>query len=159
MTIIDGAAIARDVTEDLRPRVAALHERGVTPGLVAVLVGDNPASLSYVGGKSRASAKIGIEGRTLRLPATISQEDLQAEVERLNADPAVHGIIVQMPLPEGLDGDAATSAVLPAKDVDGLHPKNLGLLLRGEGLLLPATPAGVQELLLRSGTDPAGKHV
>jgi methylenetetrahydrofolate dehydrogenase (NADP+)/methenyltetrahydrofolate cyclohydrolase len=159
VNIIDGAAIARDVTDELRPRIAALRERGTIPGLVAVLVGDNPASLSYVRGKARASAEIGIDGRTLRLPATITQADLRAEVERLNADPTVHGIIVQMPLPEGLDGDAATSAVLPAKDVDGLHPQNLGLLLRGEGVLLPATPSGVQELLLRSGNDPAGKHV
>lgn len=159
MKIIDGTAIARDVTDELRPRIAALRARGVTPGLVAVLVGDNPASVSYVRGKARASAEIGIDGRTLRLPATISQSDLHAEVERLNAHPAVHGIIVQMPLPAGLDGDAATRAVLPAKDVDGLHPENLGLLLRGEGVLLPATPSGVQQLLLRSGNDPAGKHV
>ncbi len=159
MTIIDGAAIARDVTDGLRPRIAALRDRGIIPGLVAVLVGDDPASISYVRGKARASSAIDIDGRTLRLPATISQADLHAEVERLNADPAVHGIIVQMPLPNGLDGDAATSTVDPAKDVDGLHPWNLGLLLRGEGVLLPATPSGVQELLLRSGNDPAGKHV
>lgn len=159
MTTIDGAAVARAVTEELRPRIAALHERGITPGLVAILVGEDPASLSYVRGKARASEEIGIDGRTLRLPAGIIQAALHEEIERLNADPAVHGVIVQMPLPDGLDGDAATRTVLPAKDVDGLHPQNLGLLLRGEGVLLPATPSGVQQLLLRTGNDPSGRHV
>ena len=158
MTTIDGAAIAQQVTDELRPRIAALRERGVVPGLVAVLVGDDPASAAYVRGKARDSAAAGIDAHTLRLPATVSQAELQAEVARLNADPAVHGIIVQLPLPAGLDGDLATGAVLPAKDADGLHPENLGLLLRGEGVLLPATPSGVQQLLLRSGHDPAGKH-
>ena len=159
MTVIDGTAIAAQVKEDLRPRIAALRERGVVPGLVAVLVGDDPASVAYVRGKARASADVGIDGRTLRLPATISQEELHAKIERLNADSSVHGMIVQMPLPRGLDGDAATRVLAPAKDADGLHPENLGLLLRGEGVLLPATPSGVQQLLLRSGNDPAGKHV
>ena len=159
VTIIDGTAIGRQVTDELRPRIGALAQRGVTPGLVAVLVGDDPASAAYVRGKARASAEVGIAAETLRLPATISQIALHAEIERVNADPRVHGIIVQMPLPDGLDGEAATRAVLPAKDADGLHPENLGLLLRGEGVLLPATPSGVQQLLLRSGNDPAGKHV
>ena len=159
MTVIDGIVIAAQVKEELRPRIAALRERGVIPGLVAVLVGDDPASVAYVRGKARASADLGIDGRTLRLPATISQEELHAEIERLNADSSVHGLIVQMPLPRGLDGDAATRVVAPAKDADGLHPENLGLLLRGEGVLLPATPSGVQQLLLRSGNDPTGRHV
>ena len=159
MTAIDGTVIAAQVKEELRPRIAALRQGGITPGLVAVLVGDDPASAAYVRGKARASADVGIDGRTLRLPATISQAELHGEIERLNADPSVHGMIVQMPLPRGLDGDAATRMVAPAKDADGLNPENLGLLLRGEGVLLPATPSGVQQLLLRSGNDPAGKHV
>jgi methylenetetrahydrofolate dehydrogenase (NADP+)/methenyltetrahydrofolate cyclohydrolase len=157
--LISGTAIAKQVTDELRPRVEALAARGVVPGLVAVLVGDDPASAAYVRGKARAAAGIGIDGRTLHLPATISQVALMAEIARLNADPAVHGMIVQLPLPDGLDGEAATRAVLPAKDADGLHPENLGLLLRGEGVLLPATPSGVQQLLVRSGNDPGGKHV
>jgi methylenetetrahydrofolate dehydrogenase (NADP+)/methenyltetrahydrofolate cyclohydrolase len=157
--LISGTAIAKQVTDDLRPRIEALAARGVVPGLVAVLVGDDPASAAYVRGKARAAAGIGIDGRTLHLPATISQEALHAEIAKLNADPAVHGMIVQLPLPDGLDGEAATRAVLPAKDADGLHPENLGLLLRGEGVLLPATPSGVQQLLIRSGNDPGGKHV
>ena len=157
--VVDGAAIARQVREELRPRMAALKARGVVPGLVAVLVGDNPASVAYVRGKARASEESGIAATTLRLPATIGQAELLAEVERLNRDPAVHGMIVQLPLPDQLDEEAVTRAVLPEKDADGLHPCNLGLLLRGEGVLLPATPSGVQQLLIRSGNDPAGRHV
>lgn len=159
MTVIDGTAIAAQVKEELRPRIAALRARGVTPGLVAVMAGDNPASEAYLRGKTRACAEVGIDGRVLRLPASISQAELLAEVAKLNADPAVHGVIVQMPLPGGLDEDSATLAVLPAKDADGLHPTNLGQLLRGRGTLFPATPLGVQELLLRTGNDPRGKHV
>ena len=159
MTIIDCAGIAGQITEELKPRIAALKARGITPGLTAVLVGDDPASAAYVRGKARDSAAAGIDAHTLRLPATISQTELHAEIERLNADPAVHGIIVQLPLPAGLDGDAATRMVLPAKDADGLHPESLGRLLRGEGVLVPATPSGVQQVLVRSGHDPAGKNV
>lgn len=157
--IIDGAAIAREVLDELRPRIAALVARGVTPGLVAVLVGDDPGSASYVRGKARDSIAVGIQARTLRLPASISQGELEAEIGRLNEDRSVHGVIVQLPLPEHLDGDAAMLTLDPAKDADGQHPHSLGLLLRGQGRFLPATPAGVQQLLLRSGHDPAGKRV
>ncbi len=157
--IIDGVAIAAEVRAELAGRIATLKARGVTPGLAAVLAGDNPASASYVRGKARACAEAGIFAETVRCPASISQDELLARVAELNADPRFHGIIVQLPLPGGLDGEAATRAVAPEKDVDGLHPYNLGLLLRGEGVLLPATPSGVQQLLVRSGHDPAGKHV
>jgi methylenetetrahydrofolate dehydrogenase (NADP+)/methenyltetrahydrofolate cyclohydrolase len=157
--VIDGAAIAQQVRDDLRPRIAALADRGVRPGLVAVLVGDNPASVAYVRGKARASEEAGIAATTLRLPVDVEQADVLGQIERLNRDPAVHGIIVQLPLPGGLDESLVTRSVLPEKDVDGLHPQSLGLLLRGEGVLLPATPSGVQQLLIRSGHDPAGKHV
>ncbi len=158
-TIIDGQAIAAEVRRELEGRVAALKARGVTPGLAAVLVGDNPASISYVRGKAKACAEVGIDAETVRLPADISEEALLGTIADLNADPRFHGIIVQLPLPPHLDGDRATRAVAPEKDADGLHPLNLGLLMRGEGVLLPATPSGVQQLLVRSGHDPAGKHV
>lgn len=158
-TIIDGQAIAAKVRRELQGRIVALKARGVTPGLAAVLVGDNPASVSYVRGKAKACAEIGIDAETVRLPADISEEALLGTIADLNADPRFHGIIVQLPLPPHLDGERATRAVAPEKDVDGLHPLNLGLLMRGEGVLLPATPSGVQQLLVRSGHDPAGKHV
>jgi methylenetetrahydrofolate dehydrogenase (NADP+)/methenyltetrahydrofolate cyclohydrolase len=157
--IIDGQAIADEVRGELRDRIAALKAQGVTPGLAAVLVGDNPASASYVRGKARAAAEAGIFAETVRCSAEISQDYLLGLIDDLNADRRFHGMIVQLPLPDHLDGDRATSAVDPDKDADGLHPTNLGLLLRGEGVLLPATPSGVQQLLLRSGNDPAGKHV
>ncbi len=157
--IIDGQAIAAEVRRELEGRVTALKARGVTPGLAAVLVGDNPASVSYVRGKAKACAEVGIFAETVRLPADISEEALLGTIADLNADPRFHGIIVQLPLPPQLDGERATRAVAPEKDADGLHPLNLGLLMRGEGVLLPATPSGVQQLLVRSGHDPAGKHV
>jgi methylenetetrahydrofolate dehydrogenase (NADP+)/methenyltetrahydrofolate cyclohydrolase len=157
--IIDGRVIADEVQRELGSRISALKARGVTPGLAALLVGDNPASAAYVRGKSRAAAELGIFAETVRLPADIAEPALLGQIADLNADPRFHGIIVQLPLSEHLDGDRATRAVAPEKDADGLHPLNLGLLMRGEGLLLPATPSGVQQLLVRSGCDPAGKHV
>jgi methylenetetrahydrofolate dehydrogenase (NADP+)/methenyltetrahydrofolate cyclohydrolase len=157
--IIDGQAVAEAVRRELAGRIAALGARGVTPGLTAVLVGDDPASRAYVRGKARASAEVGIDARTVRLPADIGEADLLGLIADLNADPRVHGIIVQLPLPPHLDAARVTRAVRPEKDVDGLHPTNLGLLMRGEGVLLPATPAGVRELLVRTGHDPDGKHV
>jgi methylenetetrahydrofolate dehydrogenase (NADP+)/methenyltetrahydrofolate cyclohydrolase len=157
--IIDGQAVAEQVRGELRDRIAALKAAGVTPGLAAVLVGDNPASISYVRGKARAAAELEIFAETVRQPADISEEHLLGLIADLNADPRFHGMIVQLPLPEHIDEDRATRAVAPEKDADGLHPFNLGLLLRGEGKLLPATPSGVQQLLLRSGHDPAGRHV
>jgi methylenetetrahydrofolate dehydrogenase (NADP+) / methenyltetrahydrofolate cyclohydrolase len=157
--IINGRAIADEVQRELGTRMASLKAQGVTPGLAAVLVGDNPASAAYVRGKARAAAELGIFAETVRLPADISEPKLLGQIADLNADPRFHGIIVQLPLSEHLDDDRATSAVAPEKDADGLHPLNLGLLMRGEGVLLPATPSGVQQLLIRSGHDPAGKHV
>lgn len=158
-SIIDGRAIADQVRSELAIRIAALTARGTTPGLAAVLVGDDPASTAYVRGKSKACAEAGIYTETLRLPADIGQDALLGTVAQLNADPRFHGIIVQLPLPPGINPDDVTLALTPEKDADGLHPLNLGLLLRGDGVLLPATPAGVQQLLLRSGHDPAGKRV
>jgi methylenetetrahydrofolate dehydrogenase (NADP+)/methenyltetrahydrofolate cyclohydrolase len=158
-TIIDGRAIADAVQWELRSRIGSLKTQGVTPGLAAVLVGDNPASAAYVRGKAKAAAELGIFAETVRRTADISESELLGLIADLNADPRFHSIIVQLPLPPHLDGERATRAVAPHKDADGLHPLNLGLLMRGEGVLLPATPSGVQQLLVRSGHDPAGKHV
>lgn len=158
-TIIDGEAVAAEVRAETGLRVAALKTRGITPGLVAVMVGDNPASLSYLRGKARDCGELGIYTETRQLPADISQSALAGVIADLNEDRRFHGMIVQLPLPAPLNGDLATRQVNPAKDVDGLHPQNLGLLMRGAGTLFPCTPSGVKELLLRSGHDPAGRHV
>ena len=158
-TIIDGRAVAEQIRAELRERVERLRERGVTPGLAFVLVGENPASISYVRSKAQACEDIAIRSETIRQPAEVSQEELLAVVERLNADPAWHGVLVQMPLLPHLSDDAVARAIDPGKDVDALNPVNMGLLLRGEPAFLSCTPAGIQQLLLRGGHDPAGKHV
>jgi len=157
--IIDGEAIAGQVRAELVPRIEALRQRGVQPGLAVILVGENPASMTYVRGKAKDSAGLGILAETLRIPATVSQADLIDTVRRVNNDAAWHGLIVQTPLPEHIDTEAVIAAIDPAKDVDGLHPWSQGKLLRGLPTFLPATPAGVQQLLIRSGHAPDGKHV
>ncbi|MDE3096443.1 MAG: bifunctional methylenetetrahydrofolate dehydrogenase/methenyltetrahydrofolate cyclohydrolase FolD [Chloroflexota bacterium] len=157
--IIDGNAIAQQVREELRAEIERLHASDIEPGLAVVLVGEDPASVSYVRGKTRDAAGIGIRSETVRLPAEITQDELLCIVDDLNHDPRWHGIIVQVPLPHHIDEAAVASAVAPEKDVDGLNPLNLGRLFRGEPALLSCTPLGIQELLLRSGHDPAGKHV
>jgi methylenetetrahydrofolate dehydrogenase (NADP+)/methenyltetrahydrofolate cyclohydrolase len=157
--LIDGRAIAAEIRAELKERVRALEKRGVTPGLVFVLVGENPASISYVRSKAQASEELGVRSQTIRRPEDVSQEELLALVGELNADPAWHGMLVQMPLPSHIDEDAVARALAPEKDVDALHPQNMGRLLRGEPTFLPCTPAGIQQLLLRSGHDPARKHV
>jgi methylenetetrahydrofolate dehydrogenase (NADP+)/methenyltetrahydrofolate cyclohydrolase len=157
--IIDGEAIAAQVREELRGRVEALRERGVTPGLAVVLVGENPASASYVRGKTRDCAEIAIASEVFRLPAGASQQEIIDTVRRINGEPAWHGLIVQLPLPDHIDEEAVIAAIDPRKDVDGAHPESLGRLLRGLPAYLPATPHGVQELLVRSGHPPDGKHV
>jgi methylenetetrahydrofolate dehydrogenase (NADP+) / methenyltetrahydrofolate cyclohydrolase len=160
---LDGTATAAAIKDELRVRVAALRDRGVVPGLGTVLVGDDPGSHSYVGGKHRDSAEIGIESIRVDLPADATEAEVHAEIQRLNADPSVTGYIVQLPLPAGMDEHAALVAVDPAKDVDGLHPLNLGELVLGvEGELrtpLPCTPNGIVELLRRHDVPIAGKHV
>ncbi|HUH07876.1 MAG TPA: tetrahydrofolate dehydrogenase/cyclohydrolase catalytic domain-containing protein [Egibacteraceae bacterium] len=157
--IIDGKATAAEERERVAREVAELADRGVVPGLAAVLVGDDPASQVYVGSKERACEAVGMRSLGARLPAAVSQEDLHAEIDRLNADPAVSGIIVQMPLPGHLDAIAAQERVDPDKDVDGLHPVSAGRLLRGDPLFVPATPLGCQVLLARYGIEVAGAHV
>jgi methylenetetrahydrofolate dehydrogenase (NADP+)/methenyltetrahydrofolate cyclohydrolase len=158
-TIIDGKAIAAAERERIAYETAQLAQRGVVPGLAAVLVGDDPASAVYVRQKERMSQQVGMRSLGARLPADATQADLHAEIDRLNADPAVSGIIVQMPLPPHLDAVAAQERVDPRKDVDGLHPENSGRLLRGDPRFVPATPLGCQVLLRRSGIPIDGAHV
>ena len=131
-TIIDGNAIAQQVRDEVRADVDRLRASGIEPGLAVVLVGDNPASVSYVRGKARDATEVGMRSETIHVSADISQDDLLGLVADLNADPRWHGIIVQLPLPAHIDETAATSAVAPEKDVDGLHPINVGRLFRGE---------------------------
>ena len=159
-TIIDGNAIAAEIRGEVATRVSAhVDAGGAVPHLTAVLVGDDPASATYVRNKARACAEAGIDAQTLTPPADISQDDLLEIVRGLDADPAVSGILVQLPLPAHIDERAITEAVDPDKDVDGLHPVNLGRLVQGQPHLVPATPAGVQQILLRTGNDPDGKRV
>ena len=155
---IDGKKIAADIRAEAAAEAAAMKAAGVEPGLAVVLVGENPASVSYVTAKERACAECGIRSFPVRLPATVSQEELLAEVERLNADPEVDGILVQLPLPKGLDEQAVIRAIAPEKDVDGFHPVSLGKLLIGLDTFVPCTPAGIIELLVRSGVETAGKR-
>ena len=155
--VIDGKAIGAAIRAQVSRDVSVLAARGVVPGLMVVLVGDDSASATYVGAKERASKAVGMVGATVRLPASTSQEALLALVERLNADPDVHGILVQMPLPKQIDPDTVIRHIDPAKDVDGFHPVNVGKLLIGhtDGFV-SCTPAGVMELLRRSGVATSG---
>jgi methylenetetrahydrofolate dehydrogenase (NADP+)/methenyltetrahydrofolate cyclohydrolase len=157
--ILDGKATAAAIRADLTSRVAALRARGVTPGLGTVLVGDDPGSRAYVRGKHRDCAQVGIESIQVELPATATQDEVEAAVRRLNADPACTGFIVQLPLPRGLDADAVLAAMDPAKDADGLHPVNLGRLVHTAPAPLPCTPRGIVELLRRHDVEIAGAEV
>jgi methylenetetrahydrofolate dehydrogenase (NADP+)/methenyltetrahydrofolate cyclohydrolase len=159
-TLIDGKAIAARIREEVRTGSAELRrEHGVTPGLAFVLVGDDPASEVYVRSKGRACDDLGFHSVTERLPASTTEETVVALVTRFNRDPAIHGILVQLPLPRHINEQRVIETIDPGKDVDGFHPINVGRLVIGLETLRPCTPAGVQELLVRSGHDPAGKHV
>ena len=157
--ILDGKALAATIKAELKERVAALAERGVVPGLGTVLVGDDPGSHSYVAGKHRDCAQVGIRSLEVQLPASTTAAELHAEIERLNADPACTGFIVQLPLPGSLDDNWALGLVDPGKDADGLHPANLGRLVLSEPGPLPCTPRGIVELLRRNGVELAGAEV
>lgn len=158
--IISGKDIARIIRDELNQQVASLAKDGTVPGLATVLVGDDPASRLYVGMKNKAAAEAGIHSRQVTLPETTGEAELLAVVDELNADPQVHGILVQLPLPSQIDESKVLLAIDPEKDVDGFHPVNVGRLATGDpDVLAPCTPRGVIELLLRSGADPAGKHV
>ena len=160
---LDGVATATAVKNELRARIAALKARGIAPGLGTLLVGEDPGSLSYVAGKHRDCAEVGIESIRVDLPATASAEEVRAAILKLNVDPAVTGYIIQLPLPAGLDENAMLELMDPDKDADGLHPTNLGRLVLGVGgqidSPLPCTPAGIVELLQRYDVPISGKHV
>lgn len=158
--LIDGKAIAGEIRAEVKAQNEVFRrETGVVPGLAFVLVGDNPASQSYVRSKGKACEEMGFHSVTECLPASTTQDEVLALVRRFNGEPTIHGILVQLPLPPHIREQTVIEAIEYRKDVDGLHPVNLGRLVLGLDCLRPCTPEGIQELLLRSGNDPAGKHV
>ncbi|MDD5311787.1 MAG: tetrahydrofolate dehydrogenase/cyclohydrolase catalytic domain-containing protein [Dehalococcoidia bacterium] len=157
--IISGTQIASEILVELKKRVLRLQKVGKTPHLAVVLIGDDPASLSYVTSKERTAAQIGVRETTIKLSLDTTETKALKIVEDLNNDLDIDGIIVQTPLPMQIDDEKILNMISPHKDVDGWHPVNMGKLLRGEPCLLPCTPHGIQELLIRSGNSPSGKHV
>jgi len=157
--IISGTEIAEQIRQELRVKIADLRSKGIVPGLAVVLVGEDPASQQYVRNKGKACDELGIYSRTIVLPADTTEEKLLSVVDDLNKDPQIHGFLVQLPLPKHIDENKVLNAIDPGKDADGFHPVNVGRMLIGDPLFLPATPHGIQEMLVRSGNDPAGKHV
>jgi len=157
--IIDGKKIASEMRAELKQEVDRLKKQGIVPGLGVILVGDDPASQSYVTAKERACENIGIYSDDNRLPASTSQKELMSLVEKMNNDPKINGILVQLPLPKGLDESEVLLAIDPAKDVDGFHPVNVGKMMIGEKAFLPCTPHGVVQLLIRSGVTIEGTDV
>ena len=156
--IIDGKSIAKELRESLAPRVAALKEQGITPGLTVIVVGDDPASAIYVRNKERACVKLGMNSQVLRFPAETTQEEILNTVCLLNQDDSVHGILVQLPLPRHIDEQAVLRAIDPDKDVDGFHAMNAGRLMNGEPGFVACTPKGVMRLLEVSGVELDGKN-
>jgi methylenetetrahydrofolate dehydrogenase (NADP+)/methenyltetrahydrofolate cyclohydrolase len=156
--LLEGARIAREIRDEVTEQVASLAAAGVTPRLDVVLVGEDPASKVYVGSKAKTCVELGMQSRTHELPATINQAEVEDLVERLNHDPEVDGILVQLPLPRGMKAHAVLHRIDPDKDVDGLHPHNVGLLVQGRPRLAPCTPARVLELLQREGVELEGSR-
>lgn len=158
--IISGKEIAAQIREELVKNIAEFKDKhNVTPGLAVILVGEDPASQVYVGQKSKGCEEVGIHEETFRMTADTSEETLLAKIDELNNDPKWHGILVQLPLPKQIDEKKVINKIAVEKDVDGFHPISVGKLMIGEEGFLPCTPHGVQEMLIRSGNDPAGKHV
>ncbi|MCX8036724.1 MAG: bifunctional methylenetetrahydrofolate dehydrogenase/methenyltetrahydrofolate cyclohydrolase FolD [Candidatus Sumerlaeia bacterium] len=156
--IIDGKAIADAVITEVKEKAQQLLDtRGVRPGLAVIMVGDNPASAVYVRNKAKKCEEMGFLSQVHHLDASVSQDAVGALIDRLNRDPQIHGILLQMPVPKHLDGVALQEAILPGKDVDGFHPVNMGRLALGLSAFVPCTPLGVRELLVRSGVDPSGR--
>ncbi len=158
--ILDGKSLARSIRDDVARQVAELQaDTGRVPGLTVVLVGENPASQVYVRNKENACKAAGIRGALLRLPAGVTEGKLLATIDALNADPDVHGILVQLPLPDQIDDRRVIERIDPRKDVDGFHPENAGLLAIGQPRFVPCTPLGIRELLVASGVETRGAHV
>ena len=157
--LIDGKKLAAETRAEIAHGVAALKaEKGITPGLAVILVGDNPASVSYVTAKEKACREAGMLSREIRMPATVAEDELIAAIAKLNADPAIHGILVQLPLPKGFSEKRVIDAIAPEKDVDGFTPVNVGRMLIGDDCFLPCTPHGIIKLIEVTGMDLAGKH-
>ena len=158
--IISGTQIAKQIREELKAEVAEMKEKhGVTPGLVTILVGENPASVSYVTAKQRTAHDLGFHSIQDNQPEDISEADLLALIDKYNQDPAFHGILIQLPLPKHIDEGKVIYAVNPDKDVDGFHPVNVGKMVVGEPCFLPCTPHGIMEMLIRSGVETAGPRL
>jgi len=157
--IISGSEVAKEIRTELTERVSKLKKQGVTPGLVMIRVGEDPASVSYVSGKEKASEEIGVWSQTIVLPESASEEELLSKVAEMNKAEHVDGILVQLPLPKHINADKVLNLIDPAKDVDGFHPVNVGKMLIGDPYFMPCTPHGAVELMVRSGNPPEGKHV
>jgi methylenetetrahydrofolate dehydrogenase (NADP+)/methenyltetrahydrofolate cyclohydrolase len=157
--IISGNEVAKEIRAELKERVTKLKERGVTPGLVMMRVGEDPASVSYVSGKEKAAEEIGVWSQTIVFPENASEKELLAKVKEMNKAEHVDGILVQLPLPKHINADKVLNLIDPAKDVDGFHPVNVGKMLIGDPYFMPCTPHGAVELMIRSGNPPEGKHV
>jgi methylenetetrahydrofolate dehydrogenase (NADP+)/methenyltetrahydrofolate cyclohydrolase len=158
-SIIDGKKIAEEIKQEVAKGTSELIEAGITPGLATVLIGEDPASQTYVGMKKKDCQALGMNSISEEHDASMSEDDLLALVQRLNTDPAVHGILVQLPLPDQIDDKKILLSIDPQKDVDGFHPYNVGRMMVGDPLFVSCTPAGIVELLIRSGNEPSGKNV
>ncbi|MBQ1834066.1 MAG: bifunctional 5,10-methylenetetrahydrofolate dehydrogenase/5,10-methenyltetrahydrofolate cyclohydrolase [Treponema sp.] len=156
--VIDGKAVAAEVKSDVAEKVRRLNEKGVKPCLAVILVGNNPASVSYVTGKRKALLEAGMVDKSIELPESVSESELLSEIDRLNKDSSVHGILVQLPLPKHISEEKVTCAISPEKDVDGFHPVSMGNLLSGKKGFIPCTPHGVLVLLEKAGIDTKGKR-
>ncbi|MFX3616348.1 MAG: bifunctional methylenetetrahydrofolate dehydrogenase/methenyltetrahydrofolate cyclohydrolase FolD [Sporolactobacillus sp.] len=157
--LIDGKKIAASMRQKMKERVAELVNKGTTPGLAVILVGENPASMSYVKGKIRDCKEVGIHSELIRLPETVSEEELLQEIDKLNHNSSIHGLLVQLPLPGQISEDKVIQKISPEKDVDGFHPINLGKMMTNQQCFVPCTPAGIIEMLHACNVRIAGKHV
>lgn len=156
--IIDGVAIGKELRSEIKERVGILEASGCKPGLAVILVGEDPASQTYVKNKEKSSLEASMKSALIKLPAEVTEQELLAEVDKLNNDDSIHGILVQLPLPKHIDEDLVIKAIDPSKDVDGFHPVNVGKMMIGQETFLPCTPHGIMEMLQRSGIEIAGKH-
>ncbi|MDN4607780.1 bifunctional methylenetetrahydrofolate dehydrogenase/methenyltetrahydrofolate cyclohydrolase FolD [Sporosarcina highlanderae] len=157
--LISGVAIGKELREEIKQGVGKLAASGITPGLAVILVGDNSASQTYVKNKEKSSVEVGMKSEVIKLPETITEKELLDKVDELNNDESIHGILVQLPLPEHINEDLVIQMIDPEKDVDGFHPQNVGKMMIGQETYLPCTPHGILEMLQRTGVEIAGKHV